>query len=86
MSLNIKDEETHALVRELAALKGTSMTGAVKAAVQAEIEKEKAAKQPRKKRSEIVQEFAVAFSRQVKNPIHSWEIDGLLYDERGLPK
>ena len=89
MSLNIKDKETYALVRELAALKGTTLTAAVKLAVKDEIEREKAiqgeARFP-KKRSEIVQAFAREFASRVKNPIHSWDVDNLLYDEMGLPK
>ncbi len=89
MSLNIKDKETYALVRELAALKGTTLTAAVKLAVKDEIEREKAiqgeARLP-KKRSEIVQAFARDFASRVKNPIHSWDVDNLLYDEMGLPK
>jgi antitoxin VapB len=91
MSLNIKDNETHELVKELAALKGTSMSTAVKVAVRAEIEREavrqgKADQQSRPRRSEILQAFAREFSQRVKNPIHSWEVDALLYDENGLPK
>jgi antitoxin VapB len=42
MSLNIKDEETHELVKQLAHLKGTSLTGAVKLAVRSALEREKA--------------------------------------------
>ena len=93
MSLNIKDEETHELVRELAALKGTTLTSAVKVAVKSEIEREKASKgrsqlQRRKKRSEVLQAFAREFVGRVKDPIdiHSWDIDKLLFDENGLPK
>ena len=92
MGLNIKDEETHALVRELAALKGTTLTAAVKLAVKGEIEREKAAgesgAEKKRKRSEVLQAFAREFVRRVKNPdaIHSWDIDKLLYDEHGLPK
>jgi antitoxin VapB len=91
MSLNIKDQETHELVKELAALKGTSLSAAVKVAVRAEIEREtgrqsSTSQQARPKRSEVLQAFAQEFSRRVKNPIHSWEIDALLYDENGLPK
>jgi antitoxin VapB len=93
VSLNIKDEETHTLARELAALKGTSLTAAVKLAVKEEIEREKASQdqsgmQKRKKRSEVLQAFAREFVSRVKNPadIHSWDIDKLLYDENGLPK
>jgi antitoxin VapB len=93
MSLNIKDEETHELVRELAALKGTTLTSAVKIAVKTEIDREKARQgtsqlQSRKKRSEVLQAFAREFVCRVKEPIdiHSWDIDKLLYDENGLPK
>jgi hypothetical protein len=41
---------------------------------------------PPKSRSEYLQAFAQEFSKRVKNPIHSREIDALLYDEDGLPK
>jgi len=91
MSLNIKDQEAHNLVRQLAALKGTSLTSAVKLAVRNEIEREKASQsgtQKPKKRSEVLQAFAREFVSRVKCPIdiHSWDIDKLLYDEHGLPK
>lgn len=91
MGLNIKDREAHDLVRELAAIKGTSLTSAVKLAVQNEIERERAnesgANMP-KKRSEVLQAFARQFVSRVKDrdAIHSWDIDKLLYDENGLPK
>lgn len=93
MSLNIKDEEAHELVQELAALRGTTLTAAVKFAVKEQIEREKASlagsELPRKKkRSEVLQAFAREFVSRVKPPgeIHSWDIDKLLYDENGLPK
>jgi len=93
MSLNIKDEEIHGLVKELAELKGTTLTAAVKVAVKGEIEREKARQgksqlQKRMKRSEVLQAFAREFVSRVKEPIdiHSWDIDKLLYDENGLPK
>jgi hypothetical protein len=94
MSLNIKDGEAHELVRELAALKNTTLTAAVKLAVREQLEREKAnlrgLEAPKKrKRSEILLEFAREFARRVKPDeeiIHSWDIDKLLYDENGLPK
>lgn len=92
MSLNIKDRETHDLVKELAELKGMSLTSAVKLAVKSEIERERtlqglSGRERRKKRSEVLQAFARDFVTRVKNPdVHSWDIDKLLYDERGLPK
>lgn len=92
-SLNIKDQEAHDLVKELAALKGTSLTSAVKLAVREEIEREKASQsisgiQKRKKRSDVLQSFARVFVSRVKDPVdlHSWDIDKFLYDENGLPK
>jgi hypothetical protein len=91
MAINIKNPETYELVKELAVLKGLSLTSAVTFAVRKEIEREKterdqASHAPRPSRSEILQAFAREYSKRVKNPIHSWEIDGLLYDEDGLPK
>jgi antitoxin VapB len=88
VSLNIKDRETHAMVRELAALKGTTLTAAVKLAVKEQIEREKiGAEVPKgKKRSEVLMAFAREYAKRVKAPVHSWEINDLLYDENGLPK
>lgn len=90
MALNIKDEETHELVKELAELKGTSMTFAVKEAVKGEIERERAqregAAKQRKSRYELLMDFARTYAERVKDPVHSWEVNDLLYDEDGLPK
>ncbi len=91
MNLNIKNKETYELVKELAVLKGLSLTSAVTVAVRKEIEREKAmreqtTKQALTKRSEHLQAFAREYSKRVKNPIHSWDVDALLYGEDGLPK
>ncbi len=91
MALNIKDEETHEMVKELATLKGTSLTSAVKFAVREELDREKAlrenaAHQKPKSRYGLLMEFAREYSERVKKTVHSWEIDELLYDEDGLPK
>lgn len=90
MSLNIKDRETHELVRELAELRGTSLTATVKDAVRDVLNREKArqngAGKKQKTRYEILMDFAKEYSQRVKDPIHSWEINDLLYDENGLPK
>jgi hypothetical protein len=48
-------------------------------------EEEKTGK-PRKSRFELLQEFAEEVAKGDGELIHSWEIDGLLYDEFGLPK
>jgi hypothetical protein len=91
MSLNIKNQETYELVKELAVLKSLSMTSAVTLAVQNEIEREKAEREKaalktQPKRSDRLMAFAKEYSKRVKNPIHSWEVDALLYGEDGLPK
>jgi antitoxin VapB len=90
MSLNIKDQETHDLVKELANLTGTSLTSAVRDAVREVLDREKAnrdksAPQPRS-RYELLMDFAREYSGRMKDPVHSWEINNLLYDEDGLPK
>ena len=43
-------------------------------------------KQALTKRSEHLQAFAREYSKRVKDPIHSWDVDALLYGEDGLPK
>jgi hypothetical protein len=89
MSLNIKNQITYELVKQLASLKGTSLTSAVTEAVQNELEKsilEMKTRPTPMKRSERLQAFAREYSSRVKRPIHSWEIDGMLYGEDGLPK
>ena len=90
MSLNIKNEETTRMVRELAALKGVSLVVAVSEAVKEKLERENAereqAAQPNKSRYDLLMDFADLCSERIKDPIHSWEIDSLLYDEDGLPK
>jgi antitoxin VapB len=90
MSLNIKNEETTRMVRELAALKGVSLVGAVSEAVKEKLEREKAerdrVKEIRKSRYDLLMDFADEYSKGVQNPIHSWEIDAELYGEDGLPK
>jgi|SRR5580658_6561784 hypothetical protein len=89
-SVNIKNAETTRMIRELAALEGVSLVLAVTEAVKEKLEKEKAereaAAKTRKSRSELLMEFAKEYTARVKDPIHSWEIDSLLYDEDGLPK
>jgi hypothetical protein len=90
MSLNIKNEKTTRMVRELAALKGVSLVVAVSEAVKEKLEREKAEREqaatPRKSRYDLLMDFAKMYTERVKNPIHSWEMDALLYGEDGLPK
>jgi antitoxin VapB len=91
MSMNIKNEKTHRLIRELAALQGVSLVAAVTEAVEEKLAKEKAEKEKAsavkpKSRYDILMKFAEECSTRMKDPIHSWEIGDYLYDKDGLPK
>jgi antitoxin VapB len=80
VSLNIKNEETHRLVQELASLTGESMTAAVTEAVRERLERVKS-----EGRAERIHRMRKEFERRLKGkplPDHG----ELLYDERGLPK
>jgi hypothetical protein len=90
-SLNIKNQETVELVHELAAMTGTSLVAAVTLAVQDKIAQEKAARErssqpPPVSRYDRLMAYAREFSKRAPKPIHSWDVDRLLYDEDGLPK
>lgn len=84
MSLNIKNDETHRLARQLAALTGESMTVAVTEAL-----RERIARVKRSKR-EGLSERLLAIGRDAaarfKEPYRSADHADLLYDERGLPR
>jgi antitoxin VapB len=84
MSLNIKDERTHKLVRELARLTGESMTAAVGQAVRERLERERA------KKGNGLAERLLKIGREcaahLKEPYKSIDHAELLYDEKGMPK
>jgi antitoxin VapB len=84
MSLNIKNEETHRLIRALAALTGESMTAAVTEAVRERLERLRMAQ------SAALADRLLAIGRdcagRLDEPYRSAEHGDLLYDERGLPR
>ncbi len=84
MSLNIKDEETHQLVRELTRLTGESQTTAVTIAVRERLDRLHAAGHP------SLADRLLAIGRntasRLKEPFRSTEHGELLYDEHGLPR
>jgi antitoxin VapB len=84
MSLNIKSEEVHQLVRELANLTGESMTAAVANAVRERLER------MRRERNVGLAERLVAIGKDcaahLKEPFRSVEHGDLLYDDLGLPR
>jgi antitoxin VapB len=84
MSLNIKNEETHRLVRQLAELTGQSQTSAVEDAVRrrlAELTRDEEVQRRYKVLGEIADRANAAASSEWLNT--DW--DEVLYDENGLP-
>ena len=84
MSLNIKSEETHKLVQELAALTGESMTAAVTVAVRERLER------VRQERNDALSHRLLAIGKdcaaRLKEPFRSIDHGDLLYGEDGLPR
>jgi hypothetical protein len=89
MALNIKDEETYNLVKQLAALKGASLTSVVKEAVREVLEREKSHLEERngKSRFEILTEFSALTAPLFTDGRTANELINELYDEAtGLRK
>jgi antitoxin VapB len=84
MSLNIKNEETHRLARELAKLTGESLTAAVNEAIRERLERVRVNSKPGM--AERLMEIGKDCAAHLKEPFKSMDIDELLYDENGLPK
>jgi antitoxin VapB len=85
MGLNIKNEETHRLVRELAELSGESMTGAVTVAVRERLERLRRTEDDVGMAARI---HAIAADMRARLPDDYFDVEHgeLLYDEDGLPK
>ena len=81
MSLNIKNEQTHRLVQELARLTGESMTTAVTESVRERLDRVK-----RKGMADRIMKIAKQAAPLWKEPFKSIDHGDLLYDEKGLPK
>jgi len=84
MSLNIKNDETHKLVRELATLTGESMTTAIRVAVQERIKRVETDKKTGL--AGRLQAIGKAAAPLWREPYRSTEHGELLYGEDGLPK
>jgi hypothetical protein len=85
MSLNIKNEETVRLVRELADELHVSLTAAVTDAVEARLAQVRSEPQPAFDVDEILEAWGELGDRLGKEYL-SQDFDALLYDEKGLPK
>lgn len=84
MSLNIKNEETHRMARELARLTGESMTVAVNEAIRERLERVRG--ESRQSMAERLMEIGKDCAAHLREPFKSMDIDEFLYDENGLPK
>ena len=85
MSLNIKNDETCRLARELAGLTGESMTGAITVALRERLERETRARNVEARAAEI-RAIAKRCAAKLGPGPSAVEHGDLLYDERGLPK
>jgi antitoxin VapB len=84
MSLNIKNEKTHHLVRELARATGESMTAAVDKAVRERLERVRRDKKGNL--AERLLKIGKECAAHLKEPYLSIDHGEMLYDEKGLPK
>ena len=85
MSLNIKNQETHRLARELAQLTGETMTGAITVALKERLERE----QRERSIEERVRELHAIGQRcasMLREGPSAVEHGDFLYDDRGLPR
>jgi antitoxin VapB len=86
MSLNIKNEETHRLARELAQRTGETLTLAVTIALKERLERQQATPK-RKSRLEALTRFSEQCAPFFKDGRSGNELINDLYDEEtGLPK
>jgi len=84
-SLNIKDEETHRLVTELAKITGESLAAAVKTSVKERIERQKTSSL-RRNRMQWLEQLTDRTAPLLKDLPASDKIGDVLYDkESGLP-
>lgn len=84
MSLNIKNEETHRLARELAELTGENLTAAVTVAVRERLDRLR--ERPGARLADRLLAIGRDCATHMKEPYRSVDHGDLLYDERGLPR
>lgn len=85
MSINIKNEETCRLARELAQLTGDTMTGAITTALREHLERE-TNERPAAAQVEKILAIGERCASMLEPGVAAAEHGDLLYDERGLPK
>ena len=85
MGLNIKNDETCRLARELAQLTGESMTGAITVALRERLEREERTRSV-EARLKAMRSISKRCAARLRPGPSAVEHGDLLYDERGLPK
>ena len=85
MSLNIKNEETCRLARELADLTGETMTGAITIALEERLERERHERSVEARLQEMraISNRCAKLLQEAGPPVDHGEY---LYDDRGLPR
>jgi antitoxin VapB len=86
MSLNIKNEETCRLVKELADETGVSMTAAVADAVRRRLDEVRAERGEGGPDTERALALTAELRARLGPDYLATDFDALLYDERGLPR
>lgn len=84
MSLNIKNEEAHALASRLAKQTGETITEAVTQALKERLDRVTKEKKPGL--AQRLMKIGEDSAARIKEPYRSISIDELLYDDKGLPK
>jgi antitoxin VapB len=84
MALNIKNEETHRLIEQLARTTGENMTEAVTEAVRERLERLR--RRRKKGLAKRLVEIGKDCAAHLKEPYRSVDHGELLYDEKGLPR
>jgi antitoxin VapB len=88
MGMNIKDPQVHAMARELAARRSTTVTDAVRQALRSELERTEpdSKEQEISARKEALMELLQRYKRlNWPDQRSSAELQAELYDEDGLP-
>ncbi len=85
MAINIKDDETDAKARELAAITGKGITGAISYALDQALGAVKSVESVDQKIAQA-NKIAEKFQSHLKSNMTSTDHDECLYDEKGLPK
>ncbi|MBI1790598.1 MAG: type II toxin-antitoxin system VapB family antitoxin [Acidobacteria bacterium] len=84
MSLNLKNEETHRLAREVAQRTGQSLTGAITEALREKLDRLGNPRGVEALASDLLA-IGADCARRLKEPYRSKDHGELLYDKRGLP-